>query len=603
MRPVLQRGLRRIRLGLGLSALAAAVSHCAAGGDDDFLSTLLKGPKTTIEPGTFLELGVVGPLHDGPGSSPFAQFGAPGAQSIWEARRGLLAAAKDSRIVGMKLEIEQTEMGFGALDELSESLAQFREAGKPIYAYLRNDFVDDGGYYLALDADRIYVAPQSALMVNGLRAEVTFWRGTLQKLGIVPNVLMMKEYKSAGEIYGRSSMSDAFRESLTAVLTDLEGRLATKISERRGLPPVQVRAGLDSGLMTTAQALETGWIDGLGYRDQVERDLVKAAKSKRYEGIEFRKYMRSIDDGDSDSNPLSKLGLKKEPALAVVFGEGPIVAQEGGGPFEDLFGGDRILRGLDVAKAIDEASEDEGVKAILFRVDSPGGSAVGSDHVLDAIRRAQARGKKVVVSMGTVAGSGGYWVSMGADQIIAEPSTITGSIGVVFVQFDVRGFYDWIGAHVDSVSISKGSGMMSEFEDFEGPRKERWTAWMTAVYEDFKKQVAHGRKLSVEQVEERAKGRIWSGTDALEKGLVDSLGGITTAIQVACKLGGLGDPKKVKLEIFPRKNLVEQLFGDLFAGARVASSPLDLLKSFDPTTLRALTKPRVLVLLPQIDIE
>jgi protease-4 len=582
---------------------------CTAGGDGDgVLTTLLHGPRIQIEPNSFLELSLTGPLAEGPATSPFAEIGLRGPRSIWDVRRALGAAATDKRVAGLKLEVESPQMGFGALDELSELLDEFRGSGKPILAYLRNDFVDDGGYYVALAADRIYVAPEAALLVNGLRAEVTFWRGTLEKLGIVPHVLMFKEYKSAGEPFARQTMSEAFRESLTSVLTDLEDRLCARISERRGLPPLQVRAGLNLGLMTTAEALETGWIDGLGFRDSVHRELTKAAKVKRYVGVDLRKYLRALDRESEGSNPFelgALMGAKPE-SIALVFGEGPIVAADEGDPFESLLGGDRIIRGLEVARAIDEAAAEEQVRAILFRVNSPGGSAVGSDHVHDAIRRARARGKKVIVSMSTVAGSGGYWISMGADRIVAQPSTITGSIGVVFVNFDVRGFYQWIGANVDTVSLSRGSGIMSQVEDFDETRRERWTAWMSAVYEDFKKQVARGRNFKVEQVEERAKGRIWSGSAALKRGLIDSLGGLDRAIEIACELASLGDPESVSIEIYPKRDLVEQFFASLFAAeARDRGGSMESLFShaFDPPELRKLVRPRVLVRLPDIRIE
>jgi protease IV len=593
---------------IGWVLFGLLLAGCTSGAnDEDFFSTLLNGPRVTIEPDSFLELSLSGPLTEGPSSNPFADLGGSGPRSLWEIRRALLGAAKDGRIAGLKLEIEAPQLGFGAIDEISELLDDFRHAGKPVYAYLRNDFVDDAGYYLALGADRIFVAPQAALMVNGLRAEVTFWRGTLEKLGIVPHVIMFKEYKSAGEPYSRQTMSAAFRESLTAVLKDLEDRLDARISERRGLPPVQVKAGLNLGLMTTAEALETGWIDGTGYRDAVEHALASAVKAKRYRGVELRKYLRAVDRDSRSANPFafSALTDRKKASIALVFGEGPIVAAAEGSPFESLTGGERVIRGLELASAIDEAADNDQVRAIVFRVDSPGGSAVGSDHVYDAIRRARQRGKKVVVSMSSVAGSGGYWISMGADKIVAQPSTITGSIGVVSMNFDVRGFYTWIGAHVDTVSLSKGSGILSQVEDFDEARQARWTAWMTAVYENFKKQVAIGRKLSAEQVEERAKGRIWSGVAALQRGLVDGLGGLDTAIDQACSLASLGDPKNVTLEIYPKRNAFEEFLANLFAAdTQVQPGTLEsLARSLDPAQIRELTRPRVLVMLPDIHVE
>jgi protease-4 len=606
MTPLVRRPTARCGFGAWLLAAGLGLTGCTSpGGGDDFLTTVLKGPKTKIEAQSFLELRLDGPLSEGPDSNPFAALGASGARSLWDMRRAILAAAKDQRIVGMKLEIESPELGFGSLQELSGLLDEFRATGKPIFAYLRNDFVGDADYFMAVAANRIYVAPASALFVNGLRAEVTFWRGTLEKLHIVPHVLMFKEYKSAGEPFARSNMSEAFRESLTAVLSDLEGQLCARISQRRGLPLVQVQAGLNMGMMTTGEALQTGWVDGLGYRDAIER----AAKVARYEGVEVKKYLRAIEDPQPAFKgfDLKSLGGggDGQPTVALVFGEGPIVAAEEGNPLEALFGGETVIRGLKVAKAIDEAAEQTDVTAIVFRVNSPGGSAVGSDHVHDAIRRARDRGKKVVVSMGDVAASGGYWVSMGADSIVAHPTTITGSIGVVMTQFDLRGFYDWIGAHVDTVTISQRSGMFSTVEDFDKEREGRWTAWMSAVYEDFKKQVATGRKLSMDQVESLARGRIWSGTDAREHKLVDALGGLSTAIEVAGKLSGAKDPANLRIEIYPKKNAVEELFSALMAGASAVPAPASAmpLPALDARLLRELARPHLMVMVPSIHID
>jgi protease IV len=589
-----------------LPIVLLSLAGCSAqGGGDDFLTTLLQGPKVDVPRGSFLELSISDSIPEGPSQSPFAAFGAGASRSLWDLRRALRAAAVDERIAGLKLEIEMAPLGFGMLEELGALLDRFRESGKPVYAYLRGDFVEDGGYLLAVAADRVYVAPAAALLVNGLRAEVTFWRGTLEKLGVVPHVLMFKEYKSAGEPFARHSMSEAFRESLRDVLGDLEERLASRISQRRGLPPIQVRAGLDMGMMTTGEALATGWIDALGQREAVEADLARTAKTDGYNGIELKKYIRAIDRKRSGFGGLDFKSLRgaEPPVVAVIFGEGPIVAAEQGDPFESLFGGAQLIRGLSTARAIDEAAEDPEVRAIVFRVNSPGGSAVGSDHVHDAVRRARQAGKKVVVSMGSVAGSGGYWVSMGADRIVAQPSTITGSIGVVMTQFDVRGFYEWIGAHVDTVSVSRGSGVLSTVEDFDESRKERWSAWMTAVYDDFKRQVAEGRGLQLEQVEDIARGRIWSGVAASKNGLVDELGGLDEAVAQACKLAKLGDPERVRLEVYPKKDSVEAFFQELF-GVKSVSGVEHLARGLlQPEVIRQLARPRVLVQLPHILID
>ncbi len=594
------------RIGFAVPFVFLVLSSCTPGGGSGGFLEMLEG-KIKVPDHAVLELSLKGELRDGLPDSPFQELADGGVNSLWRLRQALDSAARDTRIEALLLQFDSPQLGFGEMQELSGLLDRFRASGKPVVAHLGSDFADDRVYYLALSADKILTVPQTALFVNGFRAEVTFWRGALEKLGIVPNVLMFKEYKSAGEPFSRYSMSDAFREAIQGLLDEFQATLEARISLRRAMLPVQVKAGLSLGLMTGSEALKTGWIDGFASLDEVKEVVMELASHEEYNGVSMKTYLRAVRT--AARRPKFRLG-KQPPKVAVVFGEGPIVASEREEGLGALMGGAKVFYGPEVARNIEAAGDAEDVAVIVFRVNSPGGSAVGSEAVHAAIEKVRAKGKKVVVSMSSYAASGGYWVSMGADRIVAQPTTITGSIGVVFMSFDVRGFYDWIGAHVDTLSSTPGAGILSSVEDFEGKAKERMTAWMGEVYDVFKSGVSEGRNLSADEVEERARGRVWTGRAALKRGLVDELGGMDTAIAAACKLAKLGDPSKVTVEAFPKKDLMSQIFGEIFGAnlkLRAASARTPFRHwsgiSIDRQLIRLLKQPRVLALAPWIEIQ
>ncbi len=552
---------------------------------------LLPGPPT-LERGTILELRVAGELAEGPPTNPLAELIRSGSLSLWEIRKTLESAAKDERVAGVKLVIEPFGAGWGAIEELRDIVKKFRASGKPVHAFLAGDIFQEAEYELATAADEIWMNPESGGLLNGIEAAVTFFRGSLEKLRIEPNVLMFKEYKSAGEPFDRREMSRYYREALSDLLADIYERFVEDVATRRGIDRERARGDLDRGMMTAQTLLEEHWVDSLGYLDELEEALRKAAGTKRYQGLALQRY-RNV-------HLLPKLG-NPETRIAVVFGEGPIVASSQ----SDLFAGSQIL-GPVIAQAIRDAARDDRVKAIVFRVNSPGGSAVGSDLIWREIENAKARGKPVVVSMSSVAGSGGYWISMAADAIVAQPTTITGSIGVVGMKFNLKGLYEWLGTNIDtSVSFGKNADIWSPYASWSPQQREIVKAWMGAIYADFVGKVAQGRNLPVERVETIAKGRIWSGKDAKEKGLVDAIGDLDTAIAIAREKAGIPKDAEVSFVLYPkRKGLLEQLFSGEFSLAearafyeawRAGALERDLAR------LEALQTPRVWLWMPEIE--
>jgi protease-4 len=550
-----------------------------------------KAPR--IEPGTALEIRIAGPLPEGPALGALEQFLRRSGPSLWEIRQALRAAASDTRIAGVFLDIEELDAGLAVVQELLGELDAFRASGKPIHALLRGDLARDPDYLLALGADEIVLAPATGLLVNGFNAEVTFWRGTLEKLGIVPYVFMLKEYKSAGEPFSRTEMSEAFRESLDAVLQDGMAAIVAAVAKRRGLDEQTVRRLIDRGLLSAEEGLQARLVDKLGYRDQIEQAFLDRSRASEYRQVEPEDYARSAERPKG-----------RQPRIAVLFGEGPIVASSAEREIDPLDPESELIHGPKLARDLLAAAEDPGIKAIVLRVNSPGGSPVGSDHVYRAVEKAQGRGKKVVVSMSDVAGSGGYWIAMGADRIVCHPATITGSIGVVFQKFDLSGLYRLAGANISQVKVGENADLLSSTTGLEGPRGERILAFMTEIYETFKKKVAEGRGLSVEEVEAVARGRIWSGADALEHKLVDALGGLEEAIRLAKERAGIAESQEVELVVFPRPTgLIEQIMRGDFASTRAGlrrllGGPAGGLPSLE--RLRRAAEPRVEALAPTL---
>jgi protease-4 len=394
-------------------------------------------------------------------------------------------------------------------------------------------------------------------------------------------------------------MSPYMRESLQAVLETTRRSFVERVAARRGRDAAAVESALERTVLTAREVIEAGLADEIGYVDQVEAALVEATSIDEYRGIEAAQYWSARDPGGARGSG---------DRLALVFGEGPVLtdAPPSALPFLE----NRLLSGTRVAADIREATEDDSIKAIVFRVNSPGGSAVGSDVVRRAIEEARAAGKTVVVSMSDVAGSGGYWVAMAADAIVAHPTTITGSIGVVFTKFNFDPFLEWIGTRMERIETHPGADALG-FGPLGAPEKERILAWMEEVYDLFTGHVAAERDIDLARVKEIAQGRVWSGSDALEIGLVDRLGGLDEAFALAKEKAGLDPEKKYPLELFPRqRTLLETIFADGFGTAVSAvrgaaeqhgGGAIDAAGAVDEW-LRRLAEPQVLARAPDIRI-
>jgi protease-4 len=493
----------------------------------------------TIRDNSVLTLRVAGTLPDYTPDDPFKKiFGGPD-QSLTGLISQFKKAKVDKRIRAILLDVNMSGVGWGKAEEIRDAITDFRSSGKPVYAYV--EFGLNKEYYIATACDKIIVPPPGELFINGLAADVMFFRGSLDKLGIYPDIYQIGKYKSAGDMFTQKQMTDAHREYINSMLDDLYNRYVNAIAQARHKTPEEVRTLIDNAPYSGAKAKEAGLVDDVLYKDDVEKQFKKLLG---YKDTDQFVAVRGVDYRDVEPE---SLGLNKGEKIAVIYASGEI----GSGSSQNSPSGDQSIGSDTVAKALNDAAADTSLKAIVLRVDSPGGSGLASDIIWHAVEAANQK-KPVVVSMSDVAASGGYYISASAAKIIAQPSTITGSIGVVAGKPVMRGFYDWLGISNEYVLRGKNAGMFRETEKFSDDERAKFEEWIkTTYYQDFVPKVAKGRNKDAQYIDSVAQGRVWTGGQAKERGLVDDFGGLDKAIEVAKQLAKIPADKGVERVILP----------------------------------------------------
>lgn len=493
----------------------------------------------SIRDNSVLALRVAGSLPDYSPDDPFKRyFGGPD-QSLTGLVMQFKKAKVDKRIKAILLDVNMSGVGWGKAEELRDAITDFRSSGKPVYAYI--EFGLNKEYYIAAACDKIIVPPPGELFINGLAADVMFFRGSLDKLGVYPDIFQIGKYKSAGDMFTQKQMTEAHRQYVNELLDDLFNRYINAIAQARHKTPEEVRALIDNAPYNAAKAKEAGLIDEMLYRDDVEKQMKTLLGYKESDSFAA---VRGVDY--RDVSPES-LGLNEGERLAVIYASGDI----GSGSSQNSPSGNQSIGSDTLAKALNDAAADKSIKAIVLRVDSPGGSGLASDIIWHAVEAANQK-KPVVVSMSDVAASGGYYISASASKIIAQPSTITGSIGVVAGKPVMRGFYDWLGISNEYVLRGKTAGMFRETEKFSDEERKRFEDWIkTTYYQDFVPKVAKGRNKDAQFVDSVGQGRVWTGAQAKDRGLVDEFGGLDKAIEVAKQLAKIPAEKGVERVILP----------------------------------------------------
>ena len=459
------------------------------------------------------------------------------------------AAAGDRRVKALVAHVGAGGMGMAQLQEVRDAVARFRASGKPTFAFSETfgEFgPGNGGYYLATAFDRIYLQPSGDVGLTGLIYESPFVRGVLDKLEITPQMGQRMEFKNAMNFYTDRAYNEAFRTAMQDLMASHFGQLVRGVAEGRGMSEQEITDLFDAGPLLGQEALDAGLIDALAYHDE----MVEAVGDEIDDDAEWVYLTRY----------LKRAGRPNRRGTTVALVEAAGTVTRGPSQYSPLDGS--ATMGSDtIAAALRAAVDDKRVKAIIFRVDSPGGSYVGSDAIWRETVRARESDKPLIVSMGNLAGSGGYFVAMDADSIVAQPGTITASIGVLGGKFLTRDFWERFGVTWDDVASSAHSRMWTGTHDY-GPALERFDAALDRIYEDFTSRVAAGRGLPIERVHEIAKGRIWTGEDALEIGLVDELGGVDVALELVREALGLEPDDPLRIKRFPRpRSSWELLFG------------------------------------------
>ncbi len=453
---------------------------------------------------------------------------------VWSALR---RAARDPRIKGVLLRPQRIAAGWGKLEEIRAGIEEVRKAGKPVHAWLASPGTRE--YYLASAADRISMSPEDVLDLRGLRVEAMYVKGTLDKLGVEVEIEHAGKYKDAGDMFTRTGMSPETREALNAILDDQYGRLCQALAASRKTSPQNIRALIDGGPYVAPKAVSAGLIDELVYEKDAAQKLEEAAAAKGKEKpaeMGARDYLRIPPDFKG----------KRVRQFAFLVAQGNILRSAPA----DLFGEEQAITPKGIEQQVKLIEKDPSIRGVIVRVDSPGGDAVASDEILEHLKRLSKK-KPVVFSMSDVAASGGYYMAMTGDPIVAYPGTITGSIGVIYGKVNLGGLYGKIGVNKEILKRGQFADLDSDFQKLTPEGRARLRETIDFIYAGFLKRVAEGRNRKVEEIEPLAQGRVWSGQRALGHGLIDAAGGIDAAVELLRQKAGIKEDEMVRLVVFP----------------------------------------------------
>ncbi len=525
-----------------------------------FALSLSSGQAPTVQPGSILTVPLEGDVPERVTDDPFQRaFGGGPAYDLRDLQASLQKARSDSRVQAVWLRLKGLSAGWATLEEVRQSVLETRRSGVPVIASSDEFGMTEKGYFVASAADSVFTAPQSSFEYNGFATILTFFDGAFERLDVEPQLIRAGKYKSAGEPFVREDLSEPNREQLTALLETVNDRFMSTIAEARGLSVNELNQLADEeAFLSPSTAVEEGLIDGLRYEDEV------------------RDRLRSLTDRDmtDDLTTVSMNSYKRVPASAagqsytgtgqvdIVYAEGNIVT---GSTDEQVpIGGPQPLGSTDLTQALETARTTPSTKAVVVRVNSPGGSAAASEAMWRAVKRTSSE-KPVIVSMGDVAASGGYYLAAGADSIVADPTTTTGSIGVFGLLVNAQDFFsNKLGVTFDRVQTSPYADLYSPTKALSEGERGILARSIDQTYQTFLQRVADARGMSVAAVDSVAQGRVWSGRDAMSVGLVDTTGTLADAVTMAGQAAGLGDGP-YRTRPLPRPKTFLQRFSEQFA--------------------------------------
>ena len=499
--------------------------------------------------------------------------------SVHEIWTNVKKAKVDSRIRSILLRINYLECSWGKISELREALLDFRKSGKKVYAYIEEAPELTKEYLLATACDRIILHPLGWLGISGIGGYVPFFKGALDKLGIEAEIEHVEEYKTAYNMFTEKGFTEAHKRMMESIYGDIFSNYIKTIAEDRKKSEEEVRKLIDQGFYQGENALKAGLVDDVLYEDQMQKLLQD--KGRKLNKISLDEYSRIKP---------SSVGLETGKRIALIYGMGPIF---GGESFYQTIGSETI------ARWIRRAREDKSIAAVVFRVDSPGGSAVASDVIWREVVLFK-KVKPFIVSMSDMAGSGGYWISMAANKIVAQPQTLTGSIGVISGKINLVRLYEKLGITSEKLTFGQRSDMFSTFRALTAEERALLKKEILWIYDQFLAKVAEGRNISKEAVDKIGKGRVWTGSQAKELGLVDEIGGLPEALELAKKLAGIPEEEEVKLSVWPKKvTLLSFLLGRKETPLKLNTLP-GLNKALH--TLKVLEREKILAVMPFLEV-
>ncbi|GAB3171933.1 signal peptide peptidase SppA [Telluribacter humicola] len=508
--------------------------------------------KVVINDNSVLKIDLNKPVQEVGVENPFSDFGGPffnpkDVIGLKDIRAALTYAREDDNVKGVYLKVESPTAGWATLEEIRNELIEFKKSNKFVYTY--GEYYSEKGYYLASVADKIYLNPAGAMEWNGLSAEYEFYKGTFDKLDIKPVVFRVGEFKSAIEMFSRKDMSEASKKQTAELLQAINGHFINNIATARKLSPTRLLDLADSlSIRNPTSALETKLVTHLGYQDEFETALrreIKLDDKKDISYVSIDKYLKAdhkAQPGDFNNR------------IAVLVAEGEIVSGEGS---EGVISSEKLV------KELKKARENDKIKAVVLRINSPGGSSLASDVIWREVQLT-AKKKPVIASMSDMAASGGYYIAMACDTIVAQPNTITGSIGIFALLFNVEDFMNnKLGVTFDRVKTNKHADWPTVTREMTEFEKDMFQKSVNEGYYTFTRKAAEGRNMPVERLRELAQGRVWSGVEAKANGLVDVLGGLDEAIQIAAKSAKLTEGD-YRVRFYPEKiNPFEDILGKL----------------------------------------
>jgi len=534
------------------------------------------GRPPAVKARSYLEIKLSGEIQEQAPRDVFSSmFGQGPSLSLHDIWMNIKKAKVDNRVKILVLRLGYIQCGWAKVNEIRESILDFRKSGKKVYAYIDESVEFDKQYYLATACDQIILHPMGVFIINGIGGHVPFFKKSLDKLGIEAEIEHVEEYKTAYNMFTEEGFTPAHKRMMKSLYGDLYSHYIKALAEAREKSEEEIKALIDHGFFQGERALEAGLVDDLLFEDEFD-DLL----------MEKEKKLNKITHGQYSKIKPSSLGLNKGKKIALIYGMGAIHTGEG---FYQSMGSSTT------ARWIRKARKDKSIAAVVFRVDSPGGSAVASDIIWREVALAK-KEKPFVVSMSDVAGSGGYWVSMSAHKIVAQPQTLTGSIGVISGKFNLVKLYEKLGITSEKLTFGKRADLFSTYKKLTREERNFLKKEILWVYDKFLTKVAEGRTLSKEDVDKIARGRVWTGSQAKEQGLVDELGGLSRALELAKELAGIPVDEEVRLVIRPKKIS----FFDTFFGRRLAKINFGLDPRLEKmlSAFMLLNKEKILAIMP-----